>query len=143
MKCPACSSSLTERTAGALTADICEAGCGGVYLDRFELSRVDEATEVEGEALLEWAAAEQGGRRKRPDHDKRYHCPRCEMIMMRHQFKPQIPIMVDTCPKCAGVWLDQGELVGIRNSEGSDAERVQAAQQFIWQAFDDIRDGAR
>jgi Zn-finger nucleic acid-binding protein len=140
MKCPACSSTLTERTAGALTADICETGCGGIYLDRFELGQVDENTEVEGQALLEWTAGEQ---RSGPDLDERYQCPRCEMIMMRHQFKPQIPVMVDTCPKCAGVWLDHSELESIRSAEGSDAERVQAAQQFIWQVFADIKSGDR
>jgi Zn-finger nucleic acid-binding protein len=136
MKCPACSSTLTERTAGALTADICEAGCGGIYLDRFELGQVDETTEVEGEALLEWSAPE---RPRRPDLDKRFSCPRCQMIMMRHQFKPDIPVMVDTCPKCAGIWLDRGELQSIRSAEGTDAERVARAQQFIWQAFADIK----
>ena len=58
MKCPACRSPLTERVVGALTADVCDTGCGGVYLDRFELNDVDEAAEVEGEALVEWSEFE-------------------------------------------------------------------------------------
>ena len=59
--------------------------------------------------------------------------------MMRSLFKPQIPVTVDTCPKCAGIFLDHGELQSIRGAEGSDADRRRKAQQFIWQAFADIK----
>ena len=58
MKCPACSSSLSERTVGALTVDICDTGCGGLFLDRFEINQVDEASEEEGNALLEWSTSQ-------------------------------------------------------------------------------------
>ena len=135
MKCPACSSTLTERTAGALTVDICDSGCGGIFFDRFELSQVDEATETEGEALLKWAGSTPS---KKPDQSQRYRCPRCEMIMMRGLFKPQIPVTVDTCPQCAGVFVDHGELDSIRSAAGSDEDRQQAARQFITAAFEDI-----
>ncbi len=55
MKCPACSSPLTERTAGALTVDICDQGCGGIFFDRFELESVDDANEIELQAQLNWS----------------------------------------------------------------------------------------
>ena len=138
MKCPACSSPLTEHTAGALTVDICDHGCGGIFFDRFEVGSVDEASETEGQALLEWSNIEA---RKTPDQEQRYRCPRCEMIMMRGQFKPQIPVIVDTCPQCAGIFLDHGELASIREAEGSDTDRRRVAQQFVWQAFADIKKG--
>lgn len=136
MKCPACRSTLTERVVGALTADVCDTGCGGVYLDRFELNDVDEAAEVEGEALVEWSEFEG---RKQPDQDQRYACPRCQMIMMRSRFKPDIPVTIDTCPQCAGIWVDHGELASIRAAPGSDEDRRRQAQEFIWKAFEDIR----
>jgi len=140
MKCPACSSPLSERTTGALTVDICEGGCGGIYLDRFELNNVDEAAEAEGQALLEWAGQEP---QKTPDREQRYRCPKCEMIMMRGLFKPQIPITIDTCPQCAGVWLDHGELAAIRQAPGSDHDRRRSAQAFVWQAFADLKSDKR
>ena len=135
MKCPACGSTLSEHTVGALTVDICDTGCGGIFFDRFELSQVDEATETEGEALIRWAGITPS---KKPDQSQRYRCPRCGMIMMRGLFKPQIPVTVDTCPQCAGVFVDHGELNSIRAAEGSDEERQLAARTFINSAFDDI-----
>jgi len=140
MNCPACSSVLTERTTGSLTVDICEDGCGGIFFDRFEIQQVDEAPEGAGEALLQWSNL---GTTKTPNTSKRYQCPRCDMIMMRSLFKPDIKVTVDTCPKCAGLWLDKGELNAIRDATGSDADRKKAAQRFVYQAFADIRGGNR
>jgi uncharacterized protein len=53
--CPACGNSLTTTTAGRITVDVCERGCGGIWFDRYELMRVDEADESAGEGLLEIA----------------------------------------------------------------------------------------
>jgi len=40
--CPVCANILTT-TAGRITVDACEGGCGGIWFDRYELMRVDEA----------------------------------------------------------------------------------------------------
>ena len=136
MKCPACASTLSERTAGSLTIDVCETGCGGIFFDRFEIQQVDEASEEEGVALLEWSSK---GDNKRPRTEQRYSCPRCNIIMMRGQFKPSIPVTVDTCPGCAGLWLDRGELNNIREAPGADADRARVALRFVWEAFAEIK----
>ena len=136
MKCPACASTLAERTAGALTVDVCDTGCGGIFFDNFELGHVDEASEVEGEAILQWTSE---APIKVLATERRYECPRCRMIMMRNQFMPSISVTVDTCPKCAGVWLDHGELISIRKSPGTDEERWALAQKFILEAFSEIK----
>lgn len=34
-------------------------------------------------------------------------CPRCDGILTENKFDG---VMVDTCDKCGGVWLDSGEL---------------------------------
>ena len=47
---PACAKILTTRTAGRITVDVCEQGCGGLWFDRYELMSVDEADESAGEA---------------------------------------------------------------------------------------------
>jgi len=36
---------------------------------------------------------------------------------------------VDECPKCAGFWLDAGELAGIRSEFATQEERKAAAQE--------------
>ncbi len=35
-------------------------------------------------------------------------CPRCDSGILKEIFIEEVPI--DTCDKCAGVWLDSGEL---------------------------------
>jgi hypothetical protein len=78
--CPVCANILTT-TAGRITVDACEGGCGGIWFDRYELMRVDEADESAGEGLLEI---------ERDPHvvvalSKRLNCPKCsDVVMMRH-----------------------------------------------------------
>src|ERR671917_485122 len=40
------------------------------------------------------------------------------------------------CPRCAGFWLDAGELAGIRNEFATQEERKQAAQEYFSELFD-------
>ncbi len=49
MECPVCGNATTTRTDGGITVDVCEGGCGGIWLDRYELMRVDESSESAGE----------------------------------------------------------------------------------------------
>ncbi len=136
MKCPCCASTLREVITGGLTVDICEPGCGGVFFEHFELSQVDEASEEAGAAILEWLET---APTKNPMPGQRYRCPKCATMMMRGQFKPSVPVTVDTCPACAGHWLDRGELASIRQTGGTDADRRRMAQRFVWEAFAEIR----
>jgi uncharacterized protein len=53
MKCPVCGNRLTQMTAGSVTVDACRGGCGGLWFDRYELMKVDEADESAGEELLD------------------------------------------------------------------------------------------
>ena len=81
MDCPACGNSLTTTTAGRITVDVCERGCGGIWFDRYELMKVDEADESAGEGLLE-VALDPG---VHVDLSERLNCPKCpDVVMMRH-----------------------------------------------------------
>jgi uncharacterized protein len=40
-------------TVGSVTVDACRGGCGGLWFDRYELMKVDEADESAGEELLD------------------------------------------------------------------------------------------
>lgn len=116
MNCPACDHVLSSRRLAGIPVDICTGGCGGLWFDAFELGKVDESHELTNEELL------------RPqfnleaqvcDAPKR-SCPRCSGVrLLRHFFSPQRQVEVDTCPQCAGVWLDAGELHKIRAEKAS------------------------
>ena len=103
MICPACGNALAPRKAGEIAVDACEGGCGGVWFDNFELSKIDE----------KGAQAIRGVGRDfalHVDRESRRRCPRCpEQLMMRRFFSRLRRTEIDECPQCAGIWLDAGE----------------------------------
>ncbi len=133
MKCPACDRELTEITVDGIVLDVCKGGCGGVWFDWFELQKVDEPHESAGEHVLEIERDPS----VQVDHSKRRHCPRCkDMIMMRHFASVKREVEVDECPKCAGFWLDDGELAAIRGQFSTEEERKTAAGKHFAALFD-------
>ena len=134
MQCPACASTLSERVVEGVTFDVCAGGCAGVWFDWHELARVDEPDEAAGEELLEVPAD--------PavvvDHTARRACPRCgDTVTMRHFHSVKRAVEVDECPRCAGFWLDVGELRSIRAQFGTEEERREAAREYFADVFDD------
>ena len=71
-----------------------------------------------------------------PDLSKRIRWPRHEEIMMRHFHSVKRGVVVDECPRCAGFWLDAGELAGIRSEFSTEEERKKAAQECFSELFD-------
>jgi Zn-finger nucleic acid-binding protein len=71
------------------------------------------------------------------DQNQRRKCPRDpDITMMRHFWSVKRDVVVDECPKCEGVFLDPGELAGIRADYKSDAERHNAAKAYYDEMFD-------
>ena len=111
MLCPRCGNNLSTVRAGSLETDICNS-CAGIWFDRFELSKVDEAHELLGEFLVDEVLPRN---QSLVATSSRLRCPRdTDVVMMRRSFSPSQPIMIDECPACGGVWLDAGELDAIR-----------------------------
>lgn len=128
MDCPACGHGLSPVTTEGITVDACVDGCGGLWFDRFELTKVDEAREAAGEALLSIP--------RKPGHavdrDRRYGCPKCPgVVMMRYHSSARRQVTVDECPTCGGTWLDEGELEAIRSEFASQAEREQHDAAYL------------
>jgi Zn-finger nucleic acid-binding protein len=106
---------------------------GGMWFDRFELQKVDDPHKSAGEKLLDINR----DTTVVVDHNAKLNCPKCEdAIMMRHFFSVKKEVEVDECPKCAGYWLDSGELGRIRNQFNSEEEREHAAQEYFSEVFD-------
>src|ERR1051326_4955086 len=124
MKCPACLRELAAVGVGALTVDVCQGGCGGIWFDAFEVQKMDEQEEA-GEPLTEILRNEQ----VKIDPLRKRDCPRCAGIKLhRHYFSAKRRVEVDQCPNCGGYWLDAGELAQIR-AERSETVQTQAAQK--------------
>ena len=111
IRCPRSSIPLTRLRIGGIDTDLCE-DCGGLWLDRLELARFQDPASAFGDALV--AHLEQFP----PaliDHSIRLTCPRHpEVVMLRRKFSLAVPIEIDECPECGGIWLDSDELAQIR-----------------------------
>jgi Zn-finger nucleic acid-binding protein len=131
MNCPACGKLLSVVEVEPATVDVCKEGCGGIWFDRAELKKLDEAREGGGELLLE---LNQG---KAVFRAERRRCPRCnpQHVLMTRLYHPTVHVQVEECPGCGGHFLDPGELGAIRSQAGSDIERKQAAGRIFQERF--------
>ena len=128
MFCPACQNKMSQITHRGVTLDICKNGCGGIWFDNFELGKFDEQSEDLGDVLSCLTPVPD----VKIDLSKRQNCPVCAgVVMMRHYFSPNDKIIVDQCPACGGIWLDAGELVAIRSSFETEAQREKATEEYL------------
>lgn len=134
MKCPACGQAMTETTVNDIAVDICAGGCGGLWFDWLELKKVDEQHEALGQELLEVERDASVA----VDHDSKRDCPRCDgIVMMRHFTSVKRDVEVDECAGCGGVFLDYGELQGLRSEYATDDERSEAAHGLFADLYDE------
>ena len=128
MKCPRDGAVLDVQTIDGVTLDLCHS-CGGLWLDRFELDKLDEPHEALAAELASFFAAHTG---ETVDHEQRLSCPHHpEVVMMRRFFSVRRQVELDECPQCAGIWLDAGELSVIRGQFSSEDERRAAAEAAV------------
>lgn len=111
LNCPRDALPLTRLRVGGVDTDVCE-NCGGLWLDRLELPRFERADSVFGDGLV--AHLSQFPQTLH-DHSRRLSCPRHpSIVMMRRAFSPTVPVQIDECPQCGGLWFDADELAAIR-----------------------------
>jgi Zn-finger nucleic acid-binding protein len=103
MKCPACNNQLVQKHAGEVMLDVCYGGCGGIWFDAHELQRLD----ARGASTIHTIWQAPG---KKVDPNQLRVCPRCDdQVMLRREFHAVEKIVIDECPSCNGLWLDDGE----------------------------------
>jgi Zn-finger nucleic acid-binding protein len=110
MKCPACKRQLREKGVGEFTVDMCYGGCGGLWFDATELERVSARA-----AAVLHTIWQPPNRSESPDAPRM--CPRCpEQLLDRKWFSDARTVEIDQCPKCGGIWLDDGEFTRIHEA---------------------------
>ena len=119
MKCPVCQAVMAEQDFGGVKIDVCQDGCKGMWFDWFELSKLDEKNEGFGDVLrkaLEYP-------RVNDENRGLIDCPKCSMPMQVHKYQSAKEVNIDECYKCAGFFLDSGELKAIRDNHMSQEEQ--------------------
>ncbi len=109
INCPACGADMTKVFIAekGINVDICSNGCGGIFLDNQEIQEFSGETDniSEIQQLLE-------GKNFMPvDENKQRICPACNTPMAKTN---ALGIQIDTCYKCGGIFLDNGEFENVR-----------------------------
>ncbi len=112
MNCPIDGRALAPREyESGIVIDGCP-DCQGVWLQQGELERIQESVEHdyadELRTIPDTIATAYAMARERQDTER--HCPSCGAVMNRREYGYASQILIDTCAKCRGVWLDRGEL---------------------------------
>jgi Zn-finger nucleic acid-binding protein len=111
MQCPACQRPLRRFNAGPVTLDGCDGGCGGIWFDYRELGK---ATRAQPDLNAKVADIFHDPDVAVDDYAVR-SCPRCAGTTLdKKLYSLGSGVIMDRCPKCRGVWLDNGELEKIQ-----------------------------
>lgn len=111
LSCPRSRTPLVHLRIGGVGTDVCE-HCGGLWLDRLELPRFEQADSAFGDALVAHLSQFPA---TLVDRSTRLRCPRHpDVVMLRRRYSRAIAVDIDECPECGGIWLDWDELARIR-----------------------------
>lgn len=109
MDCPIDSVALVPRRLESdVNVELCPV-CSGVWLEQGELEALQAAhahDHLGDEPESVRASFEMARRELEPPGP----CPVCAEAMVRHEYGFASQILVDTCPRGHGLWLDAGEL---------------------------------
>ncbi len=109
LTCPACGAEMTKLFIAekGISIDICANGCGGIYFDNQEIQEFSG----ENEDLSEIRKLLDGKNFMPVDETQTRICPACKTPMAKTN---AFGIQIDTCYKCGGIFLDNGEFEKIR-----------------------------
>ena len=128
INCPACGKEMKKVfIEGAnINIDICTDGCGGMLFDNRELEKFDEKSENADKILDEV----KGKNFEKTDDNARIICPVCNIPMVKMGASGNVQI--DVCNVCGAKFLDNGELLKIRNDYlPKETPEIDAAMEIL------------
>jgi len=121
MICPVCKEDMLIIEYEHTELDYCPS-CEGIWLDAGELELLFESPHK----LLDLTSIKYSSKSKR-------RCPRCRMKMKVTRL-PGSQVEVDFCPRDSGIWLDQGELLEIAQTETKN-DNIKKVKKFLGNLF--------
>ncbi len=127
LACPRDSSLLAVTEVGEAALDIC-GKCGGQFFDSGEMFA---AFGIKADPSY-WDREETGGTVRQSE----IHCPNCKTVMLAQDVKYEgDAVEIDRCGKCAGIWLDKGEVdtimkIGDKLQPLLEAEKAKAKEEL-------------
>lgn len=105
--CPNCNRELTPQLVELIGLDVCDQ-CAGVFFDDGELKKLSDAFPgalSQTDALFRSQTPEMVEKSTGPKL-----CPNCHVAMENYRYLYTSPIVLDSCDKCFGIWVEDGEL---------------------------------
>lgn len=130
INCPACGRKMKKifLVDSGVNIDICDQGCGGIFLDNREFKLLDEKHETLDEYIQ---AVENNNFDIKVDEDAVRVCPACGANMVKNPTSVKGEVIIDDCYTCGAKFLDHGELTKIREEYATEAERAEAAVRAL------------
>lgn len=134
--CPACQKQMKKifMPEQGVNLDICIDGCGGIYFDNREFKNFDEQHE-NIDALIE---AIEGKEFEKVDESLIRKCPVCGSNMVKNFSSVKREIQIDECYFCGGKFLDNGELIKIREEYATEADRSADLLKAVYKTVSNV-----
>jgi len=134
MKCPKCEGEFSTRYVKDVQVEECDQ-CHGVWFDTNELEKATREVDRD----LHWMEFDLWKNQDQVDVSQgSLMCPRCHIPMANVKYGPT-EVVVDTCTRCHGIWLDKGEFEQIINA--LEDELANMSEDEYWdKALEEARD---
>ncbi len=121
INCPACGKEMVKiyMPEQKCNLDVCVNGCGGIYFDNREFEKFDE----QHENIDEIIETLKDKNFIEVDQSKTRICPVCGGNMVKNFSSVHRKIEIDECYFCGGKFLDNDELIKIREEYPTETER--------------------
>jgi Zn-finger nucleic acid-binding protein len=131
LTCPACGKTMEKVfiPSQGINIDICTDGCGGIFFDNREFDKFDEKNE-DISAII---AKIEGKTFSKPNESMTRVCPNCGAKMVKNHSSVKQQIEIDECYTCGGRFLDNSELVKIREEYENNEERDEDILRYVYQ----------
>jgi len=114
--CPNCKDiNLESISRKGIQVDYCPK-CFGIWFDQGELSHFFDNSLKEKKTISK-------GKDSTID-EKNRNCPNCNLPLSKHNYHMNILVLVDSCLKCKGIWLDRGEFNKIKEYIGKEVSII-------------------
>jgi uncharacterized protein len=132
MICPACKKSMIVVEYKRIELDYCS-NCFGVWFDSGELELLLESTQSTEKSAKEVCQPLQD----KASETKR-KCPICHQFMVQNHIGEKLPVLIDICPTCDGLFFDGGELNQFLKQLTIDKEGKQGVNDRITEFLGDL-----
>jgi uncharacterized protein len=133
ISCPRDKTSLVPQLFDStIEAEHCSS-CGGVFLDKGQLEKIEDATAKDYAAQIKEPddGAQEAEMAKQLER-KEATCPKCNAEMEKEEYGFCSEVLIDSCPKCGGIWLDHGELREIMIFFEQAKLETRSAKTKVW-----------